>query len=148
VEKTLAEQHLDNLASGKTSKTHREQVNLAKRGGGEEVEIDKSRLKKALDEERKRKGMGDDEAWQQTKKGKTDVTQEELGEFPYTCSISSRLTSNRGISVVEAGLQRSNGQLQGSRGRLTIRVSCLHHVVVRYYQLYTMPIRDASPSIP
>lgn len=45
----------------------------------EEVELDKQRLRKALDAEKKRKAMGEDEAWQATKKGKTDVTQEELG---------------------------------------------------------------------
>lgn len=67
---------------------HRERdtPNLAKRAtDGEEVEIDKSKLRKALDEERKRKGMGDDEAWAQSKKTKTDITQEELGELLPLC---------------------------------------------------------------
>ena len=47
----------------------------------EEVDIDREKLKKALAEEKKRKAMGEDEAWQQTKKSKTDVTQEELEAY-------------------------------------------------------------------
>ena len=45
------------------------------------VEIDKARLRQALEEERKRKNMDEDEAWQQTKKAKADVTQEELEAY-------------------------------------------------------------------
>jgi len=86
--KTLAEQHLEDIASGKKvidpkGKTReRELPNMAKRvDAGDEVEIDKERLKKALAEEKKRKAMGEDEAWQQTKKSKMDVTQEELEAY-------------------------------------------------------------------
>ncbi len=78
--KSLAVQYQEDLASGKR-KGERVLPNLAKRTeDGEDVELDKARLKRALDEEKKRKKMGEDEAWIQTKKSKTDVTQEELGE--------------------------------------------------------------------
>jgi len=50
-------------------------------GEGDEVDIDRTRLKKALDEEKKRKGMDEDEAWSKSKKGKTEVTQEELEAY-------------------------------------------------------------------
>ena len=86
--KTLAEQHLDDIASGKkvidpdAKPKEREVFNMAKRvEAGDEVEIDRERLKKALAEEKKRKAMGEDEAWQQTKKSKMDVTQEELEAY-------------------------------------------------------------------
>jgi len=53
-------------------------------GEGEDIELDKKRLRKALDEEKKRKAMGEDEAWMQTKKSKTDVTQEEMEAYRLT----------------------------------------------------------------
>lgn len=76
----MADQYKDDLASGKKN-GGRELPNLARRTeDGEDVELDRSRLKRAMEDERKRKKMGEDEAWMQTKKSKTDVTQEELGE--------------------------------------------------------------------
>ena len=56
------------------------------------MEIDKSRLKAALEAEKKRKKMGEDEAWQSTKKSKSDVTQEELGELIRCTWASQTLT--------------------------------------------------------
>jgi pre-mRNA-processing factor SLU7 len=86
--KTLAEQHMEDIASGKkvidpnAKPKEREVLNMAKRvDAGDDVEIDKERLRKALAEEKKRKAMGEDEAWQQTKKSKMDVTQEELEAY-------------------------------------------------------------------
>ncbi|WWD18470.1 pre-mRNA-splicing factor SLU7 [Kwoniella shandongensis] len=85
--KTLAEQHLEDIAAGKISKKgkerERELPTYGKRAeDGDEIDLDKSRLKKALEEEKKRKKMGEDEAWQQSKKSKTtDVSQEELEAY-------------------------------------------------------------------
>lgn len=84
--KTLVERHQEEMSSKKGKDRERERDRFgdkAKRlDGDEEVEIDKDRLKKALEEEKKRKAMGDDEAWANTKKSKIDVSQEELGECP------------------------------------------------------------------
>ncbi|WVR06364.1 pre-mRNA-splicing factor SLU7 [Kwoniella sp. DSM 27419] len=83
--KTLAEQHREDLASGKKGKeraSERELPTYGKRAeDGDEIELDKARLKKALEEEKKRKKMGEDEAWSATKKSKTDVSQEELEAY-------------------------------------------------------------------
>lgn len=51
------------------------------------------------------------------KKSKSDVSQEEMGQlirpgFPK----KDKLTFNRGLQDVEAGLRRSDGELQGRRG--------------------------------
>jgi pre-mRNA-processing factor SLU7 len=90
--KTLAEQHADNIASasGKDKEKDKDKGKKADRAEiptygkrpeeGDEVELDKDRLRKALAEEKKRKKMGEDEAWAQSKKSKIDVSQEELGE--------------------------------------------------------------------
>lgn len=65
----------------KGKERERGQAGIAKRvEGNEDVELDRDRLKRALAEERKRKEMGEEEAWAKTKKAKTDVTQEELGK--------------------------------------------------------------------
>jgi pre-mRNA-processing factor SLU7 len=64
----------------------KERAGIAKRKeGNEDLELDRDRLKRAVEEEKKRKAMGDDEAWAKSKKAKTDVSQEELGTFdlPY-----------------------------------------------------------------
>lgn len=85
--KTLAERHLEDLASGQAKKGKERGRDLPEYGkrpeDGEELDLDEERLKRALKEEKKRKKMGEDEAWQQTKKGKTDVTQEELGKSAF-----------------------------------------------------------------
>jgi pre-mRNA-processing factor SLU7 len=62
----------------------REAVGYTKHQEGDEIEFDKDRLKRALEEEKKRKNMGEEEAWKNTKKSRTDVSQEEMGEFSYT----------------------------------------------------------------
>ncbi|WVQ73201.1 pre-mRNA-splicing factor SLU7 [Cryptococcus sp. DSM 104548] len=80
--KTLKEQHEEDLAAGKKGKgKERERDLYGKRGDDEEVDLDKDRLRKAMKEEKKRKKMDEDEAWQQAKKGKTEVTQEELEAY-------------------------------------------------------------------
>ncbi|EIW66761.1 hypothetical protein TREMEDRAFT_34550, partial [Tremella mesenterica DSM 1558] len=48
---------------------------------GEEVELDKGRLKKAIEEEKRRKGLGEEEAWKDSKKKTTEVSQEELEAY-------------------------------------------------------------------
>nr|XP_019045664.1 pre-mRNA-splicing factor SLU7 [Kwoniella bestiolae CBS 10118]OCF24594.1 pre-mRNA-splicing factor SLU7 [Kwoniella bestiolae CBS 10118] len=68
--KSLAEQHREDIASGKTSK-----------GKEREVDLDREKLKKALEHEKKRKGLNESEAWEQNKKSKTDVTQEEMEAY-------------------------------------------------------------------
>lgn len=56
------------------------------------MELDRDRLKRALAEERKRKDMGEDEAWAKSKKAKTDVTQEELGMFFFMFEMESEVS--------------------------------------------------------
>jgi pre-mRNA-processing factor SLU7 len=91
-EEAVAEQHAENIASAsgkdkdKADKGKRaERTEIPTYGKrpeeGDEVELDKDRLRKALAEEKKRKKMGEDEAWAQSKKSKIDVSQEELGEW-------------------------------------------------------------------
>lgn len=48
---------------------------------GETPDLDKIRLKKALEKEKKRKAMDEEAAWQATKKGKVDVTQEDVEAY-------------------------------------------------------------------
>lgn len=138
-QRSLADQHVDDLASGKRKTRDGEEkkgFNAAKRAeGNEEVEIDKSRLMKALAEEKKRKKMGEDEAWKQTKKGKTDVSQEELGEC---CFFVRRgeMTLNeccRGVPTYETSIRRSNGQLPRSRGHV------IRHIDSLFHHLYIIP---------
>jgi pre-mRNA-processing factor SLU7 len=76
-------------SSGKEKERERGQAGIAKRKeGNEDLDLDRDRLKRALAEEKKRKAMGEDEAWAKTKKAKTDVSQEELGELPaLTCPM-------------------------------------------------------------
>jgi hypothetical protein len=69
-------------SSSKLKEKSRDPMNLAKRvDANEDVDIDRDRLRRAIAEEKKRKKMDDDDAWQATKKGKTDITQEELGAY-------------------------------------------------------------------
>ncbi|WWC70747.1 pre-mRNA-splicing factor SLU7 [Kwoniella pini CBS 10737] len=46
-----------------------------------EIELNRDKLKKALAEEKKRKDLNENEAWEQNKKSKTDVSQEELEAY-------------------------------------------------------------------
>jgi pre-mRNA-processing factor SLU7 len=88
-QKSLAEQHLEKLAAangkGKERATDSDasQVFDRSRVGEGEVNLDKSKLASALAAERKRKAMGEEEAFEATKKAKSfNVTEEELGESP------------------------------------------------------------------
>ncbi|WWC96096.1 pre-mRNA-splicing factor SLU7 [Kwoniella sp. B9012] len=84
--KSLAEQHLEDLASGKKDKGKEREA--PKYGGrpddlldDDKVDLDKEKLRKALEQEKKRKGLNEDDAWEQNKKSKTDVTQEEMEAY-------------------------------------------------------------------
>lgn len=103
--KTLVEQHQDRLrqveqrdagqsTSGRSggkgkgrrdsrSRSHSESpARQAKRlDDGEAPELDRERLRRAMEKEKKRKEMDDDAAWQATKRGKADVTQEEVEAY-------------------------------------------------------------------
>ncbi len=129
--KSLADQHLEKLAEtngkGKGRATDDDpSQNFSKSRAGEgEVNLDKSKLANALAAERKRKAMGEDEAFEATKKAKSfNVSEEELGEFPLCLVCSSMfgsdgrlLISNRGLSTQQnVLLRRSHGELQGRRG--------------------------------
>lgn len=87
--KTLAEEKAEAEANGaaeaakeQESQRAANQPNWAKRADpNDPVELDKARLRNAVAEERKRKAMNEEEAWQQAKKAKADVTQEELEAY-------------------------------------------------------------------
>lgn len=54
-------------------------------GEGDDIALDKERLKAALAAEKKRKGVVDeDEAWNQAKRSKTDVTEEDMEAYRLT----------------------------------------------------------------
>lgn len=83
-QKSLAEQHLERIAAtGGKEGERAEQQNFSKErlGEGDDLSIDRSRLKAALDAEKKRKNLDQDQAWETTKKSKLDVTQEELEAY-------------------------------------------------------------------
>ncbi|WRT67785.1 pre-mRNA-splicing factor SLU7 [Kwoniella shivajii] len=82
--KSLAEQHMEDIASGKKKKER--DSNVPTYGGRpddslDDVELDKDRLQKALADEKKRKNMDEGQAWEKSKKGKTEVTQEEMEAY-------------------------------------------------------------------
>lgn len=87
---SLADQHLETLRSGATGGTkgkerQRDDASSAfsktRVGEGDDVAIDQARLKRARDDEKRRRELTDDEAWQRAKKSKTDVTEEDMGPF-------------------------------------------------------------------
>ncbi|KAK4684111.1 pre-mRNA-processing factor SLU7, partial [Tremellales sp. Uapishka_1] len=82
-QKSLADQHLETLAAGKGKGKEMPSYSKTRLGDGEDLDlaIDKARLNKALEEEKKRKNMDESEAWQKTKKSKTEVTEEELEAY-------------------------------------------------------------------
>ena len=43
---------------------------------------DRAKLNKAIEEEKRRRALGEEEAWQATKKSTTEVTQDDMGESP------------------------------------------------------------------
>jgi hypothetical protein len=72
----------EELKSGK----RKEAVGWSKPQEGEEIELDKARLKKAIDEEKKRKNLSEEELMARAKKSKADVSQEEMGMSSFTCT--------------------------------------------------------------
>jgi len=97
-QKTLAEQHLEDMASGKGKGKADSDVNQnftkGRLGESDEVSLDKGRLKAAIAAEKKRKGVTDeDEAWNQAKRSKTDVTEEDMGTCFFSISLMQALTS-------------------------------------------------------
>ncbi|KAL1412862.1 mRNA splicing protein [Vanrija albida] len=88
--KSLAEMHREKLeknkreADEKSSERSRKGKNKESAtpwGETDQPDLDKQRLKRAIDEEKKRKAMDEDEAWQHTKKSKTDVTEEDMEAY-------------------------------------------------------------------
>ena len=67
----------EELKSGK----RKEAIGWSKQKEGEEIELDKARLKKAIDEEKKRKNLSEAELLERAKKSKSDVSQEEMGKL-------------------------------------------------------------------
>ena len=67
----------EELRSGK----RKEAVGWSKPQEGEEIELDKARLKKAIEEEKKRKNLSEEELMARAKKSKSDVSQEEMGKW-------------------------------------------------------------------
>jgi len=97
-QKTLAEQHLEDMASGKGKGKADSDVNQnfakGRLGESDEVSLDKGRLKAAIAAEKKRKGVTDeDEAWNQAKRSKTNVTEEDMGMYFASISCLQALTS-------------------------------------------------------
>lgn len=115
---SLADQHLETLRSGATGGTkgkerQRDDASSAfsktRVGEGDDVAIDQARLKRARDDEKRRRELTDDEAWQRAKKSKTDVTEEDMGPFLVSTRNTLKLTLRRGLPTVETGLRRSDG---------------------------------------
>lgn len=94
--KSLVEMHREKLAKAADAKAKGEEEEDAGRrdkGKGKEsafarhgdddddVALDKARLKAAIAAERKRKALGEEEAWEASKKAKQDVTKEELEAY-------------------------------------------------------------------
>lgn len=75
--KSLAEMHRERMEAEKNRDT-RDNDKSSKEG---EDDFDKEQLKRAVAEERRRKRMGEDEAWEATKKAKTGVTEEEMEAY-------------------------------------------------------------------
>lgn len=71
----MAEMHREKLAKGN------EKEEQGKKPEEEDVELDKKRLRAALAEEKKRKALGEEDAWEQTKRSKTEVSKEEMEAY-------------------------------------------------------------------
>jgi pre-mRNA-processing factor SLU7 len=89
-QKSLAEQHLENVAAGKgkgpADTEVKQKFSKGRLGEGDEIALDQERLKAAIAAEKKRKGVTDeDEAWNQAKRSKTDVTEEDMGTLGPCC---------------------------------------------------------------
>ncbi|WWC88673.1 pre-mRNA-splicing factor SLU7 [Kwoniella dendrophila CBS 6074] len=87
--KSLTEQHLESQAKGKGKEKEKDiERDVPKYGNRpddllneDKVDLNKDKLKKALEQEKKRKQLNEQEAWEQNKKSKTDVTQEEMEAY-------------------------------------------------------------------
>lgn len=73
--KSLAELHREKLASGKAKEE--EPATTA----DDANDFDKKRLRAALAEEKKRKALGEEDAWEATKRSKTEVSKEEMEAY-------------------------------------------------------------------
>lgn len=88
-QKSLAEQHLDDIASGKKDQANAEASSSStfkkgRVGEGDDVAFDKQRLQAAIVAEKKRKALDEEEAWAASKRAKTDaVTEEDMGKQHY-----------------------------------------------------------------
>lgn len=153
-QKSLAEQHLENVASGKgkgpADSDPKQNFSKGRLGEGDEIALDKDRLKAAIAAEKKRKGVtDDDEAWNQAKRSKTDVTEEDMGKLTLhntsndrTCLITI-LSHFRGISIDPySSVRRPHGQLQRRRPLAAITIACsatylspmtLYHLTIVVY---------------
>lgn len=84
-QKSMAEQHLEKLAAGEAPSGSASNAPVfSKQRIGEstdKVALDRAKLQAALDAERKRKALNEDDAWSGTKKSKTDVTEEEMEAY-------------------------------------------------------------------
>lgn len=120
-----AERQAAKAEQERTGTGRKEAVGWTKRQEGDEIELDKSRLKKALDEEKKRKNLSEEELVARAKKSKSDVTQEEIGESHHIpCRFREpKLTMSRSVQTVQAGLRRSNGKLQGRGGPVIVVIA-------------------------
>lgn len=75
--KSLAEMHRERMEALKDKK--KSDNDQSREASADD--LDKERLKRAVAEERRRKRMGEEEAWEATKKAKTDVTEEEMEAY-------------------------------------------------------------------
>jgi pre-mRNA-processing factor SLU7 len=84
-QKSMAEQHLEKLAAGEVATGSSSNAPaFSKQRIGEQtdkVALDRNKVKAALEAERKRKALNEDDAWSGTKKSKTDVTEEEMEAY-------------------------------------------------------------------
>lgn len=80
---SLADQHLESLraksSAAKGKARERDEQPKARLGEGEDLAIDQARLKRAREDEKHRRELTDEEAWQRAKKSKTEVTEEDMG---------------------------------------------------------------------
>lgn len=72
--KSLAELHREKLAKAEQKKPESAQE-------AEDIELDKKKLRAALAEEKKRKALAEEDAWEQTKRSKTEVSKEEMEAY-------------------------------------------------------------------
>jgi pre-mRNA-processing factor SLU7 len=119
--KALVEEE-ESLADGDDRRRRADAAFSKKRVGEGDVNLDKSRLAKALDEERKRKAMrgeDDDQGSGKRRKGgkeaTSEVTEEEMGKF------NIRASSSACLHIYDRGLPDEAEQFRGSYGKLCRR---------------------------